>query len=101
MLDKETLKAIKMCVLGLTTKEITTEYCLDEETNKLKIVKQKVQEKSLPPNTDIIKLIYQQLAEEKTDYNKFTDDELEAEKQRLLKELKESECVSGKNKCKN
>ena len=99
--DKETLKAIKMCIMGLTTKEITTEYCLDEETNKLKVVKQKVQEKTLPPNTDIIKLIYQQFAEEKVDYNSYTDEELEEEKQRLLKQLKESESVGGKNKCKS
>ena len=90
-----------MCITGLTTKEITTEYCLDEETNKLKIVKQKVQEKNLPPNTDIIKLIYQQFFEEKVDYNALTDEELETEKQRLLKELKESESAGGKNKCKN
>ena len=90
-----------MCITGLTTKEVTTEYCLDEETNKLKIVKQKVQEKTLPPNNDIIKLIYQNIVEEKVDYNKLTDEELEKEKQRLLKELKESESVSGKNKCKN
>lgn len=90
-----------MCITGLTTKEVTTEYCLDEETNKLKIVKQKVQEKTLPPNNDIIKLIYQNIVEEKVDYNKLTDEELESEKQRLLKELKESESVSGKNKCKN
>ena len=90
-----------MCITGLTTKEVTTEYCLDEETNKLKIVKQKVQEKTLPPNNDIIKLIYQNIVEEKIDYNKQTDEELEKEKQRLLKELKESESASGKNKCKN
>jgi len=90
-----------LCITGLTTKEVTTEYCLDEETNKLKIVKQKVQEKTLPPNNDIIKLIYQNIVEEKVDYNKLTDEELEKEKQRLLKELKESESVSGKNKCKN
>lgn len=90
-----------MCITGLTTKEVTTEYCLDEETNQLKMVKQKVQEKTLPPNNDIIKLIYQNIVEEKVDYNKLTDEELEKEKQRLLKELKESESVSGKNKYKN
>lgn len=87
--------------MGLTTKEVTTEYCLDEETNTLKVVKQKVQEKSLPPNIDIIKLVYQHLMENKQDYNKLTDEELEEEKQRLLKELRREEIASRKNQSKS
>ena len=87
--------------MGLTTKEVTTEYCLDEETNTLKVVKQKVQEKSLPPNIDILKLVYQQLVENKQDYNKLTDEELEQEKQRLLKELRREEIASRKNQSKS
>ena len=74
---------------------------MDEETNTLKIVKQKVQEKSLPPNIDIIKLIYQHLMENKQDYNKLTDEELENEKQRLLKELRREEIASRKNQNKS
>ena len=86
---------------GLTTKEVVTEYGIDEETGKLKILKQKVNEKSLPPNVDILKLIYPYLVETKTDYNKLTDEELEKEKQRLLKELKEKESANRKNKSQN
>ena len=78
-----------------------TEYAIDEETGKLKIVKQKVSEKNLPPNVDLLKLIYPHIAEEKIDYNKLTDEELEQEKQRLLKELKESESAGRKNKKQN
>ena len=55
-------------------------------------------EKNLPPNVDLLKLIYPHLVEEKIDYNKLSDEELEKEKQRLLKELKESESASRKNK---
>ena len=99
--DKETLKALKLCITGLTTKEITTEYSLDEETNQLKVVKQKVQEKNLPPNSDIIKLVYQHVVESKVDYNRLTDEELENEKQRLLKELKEKENACRKNQSKS
>lgn len=80
--------------MGLTTKEVTTEYSLDEETKKLKVVKQKVQEKSIPPNIDIIKLIYQHMVGSTKDYNKFTDEELENEKQRLLLELGREEIAS-------
>ena len=94
----ETLKALKSCIKGLTTKEVTTEYVLDDETGKMKIVKQKVNEKSLPPNVDLLKLIYPHLVEKKKDYDSLTDDELEKEKQRLLRELKEKDDVGGKGK---
>ena len=67
----------------------------------MKVVKQKVQEKSLPPNIDIIKLIYQHFVESKQDYNKLTDEELEEEKQRLLKELRREEIASRKNQNKS
>lgn len=96
--DLETLKALKSCIKGLTTKEITTEYVLDDETGKMKIVKQKVNEKSLPPNVDLLKLIYPHLVDKKNDYESLTDEELENEKQRLLKELKEKDDVGGKSK---
>ena len=58
-------------------------------------------EKNLPPNVDLLKLIYPHLVNEKTDFNKLTDEELEAEKQRLLNELKEKESVGGKNELKS
>lgn len=99
MFDDATLKALKNCITGYKTTETTTEYAIDEETGKLKIIKQKVNEKNVPPNTDIIKLIYGHYAEEKVDYNKLTDEQLEAEKQRLIKELKEKQ-NAGSN-CKN
>ena len=95
------MKALKLCIKGLTTKEIITEYAVDDETGKLKIVKQKISEKNLPPNVDLLKLIYPHLVDAKTDFNQLSDEELEAEKQRLLKELKEKESVSGKNKLKS
>lgn len=92
---------MQQCITGLTTKEVTTEYVLDDQSNELKVVKQKVQEKNLPPNIDIIKLIYQHLVESEQDYSKLTDEELENEKQRLLKELKGEEIASRKNKSKS
>ena len=77
-----------------------TEYSADDNGD-LKIVKQKINEKSLPPNVDLLKLIYQKLVEEEKDYDSFSDDELEREKQRLLKELKEKESVGRKDKNKS
>ena len=98
MLDATT---IKQCVSGLVFQEITSEYVLDDESNKMKLIKQKKVEKSIPPNTDIIKLIYQK-AEDKTDYNQMSDEELEQTKQRLLKQLKEKtdDSSTSKNKSK-
>ncbi len=95
------LKAVKSCIKGITTKEIVTEYAIDEESGKLKIVKQKISEKNLPPNIDLLKLMYPYIIEDKIDYNKLTDEELEEEKQRLLKQLKEKESVDRKNKKQN
>ena len=99
--DEATFKALKTCITGFITKETTTEYAMDDETGELKVVKQKINEKSIPPNTDIIKLIYQHFTETKVDYESLTDEELENEKQRLILELKEKEDVSRKSKNKN
>ncbi len=87
-------------MLGTTTKETTNEFVLDEETNKMKLVKQKVNEKVLPPNADIIKLFYQHFFEEEKSYESLTDEQLILEKQRLLKELEE-ENANRKNKNEN
>jgi len=75
---------------------------VDEETGKLKILKQKVNEKNIPPNSDIIKLIYQHYTEKSNNYNQLSDEELEKERVRLLNELKEKESESRniKNKSK-
>ena len=91
MFDDSTIKAIKACIVGITTKETVTEYVFDEESNKLKISKQKVSEKTIPPNVDVIKLLYQHKESNDTKFESLTDDELEMEKQRLLKLLKEKE----------
>jgi len=87
--DKNTLSALKKCITGMKTEEVTSEYTLDDETGQMKMVKRKVVEKHLPPNTDLIKLIYQHIADNAYDYEKMTDEELERERLRLLSLLKE------------
>ena len=77
---------------------------MDNETNEMKLVKKKVNEKTLPPNVDLIKIIFQQIRDEQNkelDYDRLTDEELENERQRLLKELKEMENESRKSKSSN
>lgn len=101
LFDEKTLNILKQHIAGFNAKEITTEYCLDEDSGKLKIVKQKVQEKSLPPNTDLIKILCQQIERPIDKYEDLTDEQLEKEKIRLLQELKEKESVSRKIKSKS
>ena len=92
------MKALEICIKGITSKEITTEYVVDEETGQMKAVKQKINEKTIPPNVDLLKLLYSNSKQHEDDYEKMTDEELEKEKMRLIKELKEKENVGGKNK---
>ena len=94
LFDKKILETLKKHIVGFVSKEITTEYLMDEESGQLKISKQKVQEKNIPPNTDLIKILCQRIEKPKDKYELMTDEELEEEKQRLLKELKEKESVS-------
>ena len=79
---------------------MTTEYVHDEDTGEMKISKQKIVEKNIPPNIDILKMIYQHLVSSKDNYNEMTDEELEKEKDRLLKELR-SESVDRERKDKS
>ena len=97
MFDDATIKAIKSCIVGTVTKEIVTEYVYDEDAGEMKITKQKVSEKNVPPNVDIIKLIYSMKTSEQSRFESLTDEELEREKQRLLSILKEEESGSRKN----
>ncbi len=97
-IDEKILKILKQCITGTTAKETSYEYALDEETGKMKLVKQKVNEKFMPPNGDIIKLFYQHCFGNEKDYENLTDEELILEKHRLLEILKEEENASGKNK---
>ena len=99
--DNKTIELLKKHILGFNSKETTTEYCVDEETGKLKISKQKVQEKTLPPNIDLLKILCQQIEKPQDDYSSMSDQDLEREKQRLLKELREEENVGRNSKSKS
>ena len=100
-IDEKTINFLKQCITGTTAKETSNEYVLDEETGQMKLIKQKVNEKFMPPNADIIKLFYHHFYGENLDYEKLTDEELILEKQRLLKQLEEEERDCRKNKNKN
>lgn len=86
ILDENTIKAIKSLASGLVVKEITKEYVADDNGD-MKLVKKKVNEKMLPPSTDICKMLYANSKTNENRYKDMTDEELEKEKLRLLQEL--------------
>lgn len=83
--DENAIKAIKKLVNGMVVKEVTKEYVSEE--GELKLIKKKVNEKTLPPNTDIVKMLFSSSKSETSKYKEMTDEELEEEKQRLLLEI--------------
>ena len=89
-LDEETFKAIKKLVKGFCLKEVVNEYVMDADGNK-QLAKQKVSKKLVPPNTDILKMLYNKSETTTMSFEGWSDAELEKEKQRLLKILKKGE----------
>ena len=85
-LDEDTFKAIKKLVKGFCLKEEVNEYVLDDKGNK-QLTKQKVSRKIVPPNVDILKMLFNK-TETQVSFEDWSDADLEKEKQRLLKLLK-------------
>ena len=75
--------AILKVALGFTVEEVTEEY--DAKEGELRLVKRKETKKDVPPDLKAVKL----LLEDGTDYSALTDEQLEAEKQRLIRQLRE------------
>ena len=84
MSDEIIRKAIMKVALGYSVEEVTEEYGVED--GELKLIKRKETKKDVPPDLKAVKL----LMDEK-DWSVLTDEELEAEKNRLLAQLKEEE----------
>ncbi len=76
--------AILKVALGFTVEEVTEEY--DAKDGELRLIKRKETKKDVPPDLKAVKLLL-----EDSDYSALTDEQLEEERQRLLRELKEEE----------
>lgn len=74
--------AVLKVALGFSLEEVTEEY--DARDGELKLVKRKETRKDVPPDLKAVKLLL-----EGQDYSDLSDEELETEKIRLLKQLKE------------
>ncbi|MDD4351172.1 MAG: hypothetical protein PHP83_03205 [Clostridia bacterium] len=96
---KKTLRAIEKSATGFVTKEIISEYVVDDD-GQLKLAKQKINKKTLPPNSDAFKLLYQMMKDKVSDYENMTDEQLENEKLRLLNEIIKKENIYANKKSK-
>ena len=76
---------LKDYAFGYTLTETVSEYN-KTENDGLQLVKQKITEKTIPPDVNLIKLIYD-LDGEQGEYASMTDDELEAEVNKIMKTL--------------
>lgn len=91
MEEGEIRKALLKKALGFLSDEIVEEYSLDESGNPI-LNKKKVTKKFNPPDISAMKMLLERndiLTHEKL--SKLTNAELEKEKKRLLKLLKEEE----------
>ena len=84
MSEQEIKDAIMKVALGYSLEEVTEEYGVED--GELKLVKRKETKKDIPPDLKAVKLLL-----EDKDYTVLSDEELEKEKQKLLKQLKEED----------
>ncbi len=89
-MDKKLADSLYKKAVGYTATEKTTEYSPEGE-----VIRKKVVSKHFPPDISALKA-YLELVSDGEDLEAMTDEELEAEKQRLLKELEENQNATGK-----
>ena len=87
-------EALMKVALGYQIAEVTEEYA--EVDGELKLTKRKKTKKDVPPDLKAVQLILS--ADGNAEYGKWSDEELEAEKQRLLMQLQESKALEGADK---
>ena len=82
--DKKIKEMLLKAAKGYKVAEITVEYA--EVDGALKLTKRKKTKKDVPPDLKAVQLL---LSSEGADYSQWSDEDLEAEKQRLLSVLQE------------
>ena len=83
--------ALLKVALGYQVAEVTEEYA--EIDGELKLTKRKKTKKDVPPDLKAVQLLL--AAENEGDYSGWTDEQLAAEKERLLAELKEKQTLAN------
>ena len=75
-------EALLKCAVGLSASETVEEFAVED--GELKLVKKKVTRRDIPPDIKAVKLLLDENCTE------LSDEELEAEKQKLINLLKEN-----------
>ncbi len=83
--DRENVKnALARCAVGLSASEVVEEFVVDN--GELKLVKKKVTKREIPPDIKAAKMLL-----EGENLSAISDEELTAERERLIKILKEDD----------
>ena len=82
MQEDKVKDAVLKVALGYSLEEVTEEY--DARDGELKLVKRKETRKDVPPDLKAVQLLLNE-----DDYSALSDEELQAEKIRLINQLKE------------
>ncbi len=83
--DDDLEQALKKCAVGFDTSETVEEFAVQD--GELKLVKRKVTRRDIPPDIKAVKMLLDGRPDEST----LSDEELAAERQKLLKMLKEED----------
>lgn len=87
MEETESVKnALIKCAVGLSASEVVEEFSADAD-GQLKLVKRKVTKRDVPPDIKAVKMLI-----DGENLNGLSDEELTAERERLIKLLKEDNC---------
>ena len=86
-------KALAKKAVGYQAKEVVEEYQDDEGV--MKLTKKKVTKKHIPPDTQAARIMLESM--DGTPVEDMTDEQLKAEKTRLINLLKEEENEKGKD----
>ena len=78
-------EALTKCAVGLSASEIIEEFAVDN--GELKLVKKKVTKREIPPDIKAVKMLLDSESSVGA-----TDEELAAERENLIKMLKEGDC---------
>lgn len=92
-LQNKIKKALTKKAVGYQTKEVVEEY--QEDEGILRLTKKRITKKHVPPDTQAARIVLEAIEEKPID--SMTDEELEAEKQKLIKILKEENDEKGED----
>lgn len=89
MQEEKIREALLKVALGYSLGEVTEEY--DARDGELKLIKRKETHKDIPPDLKAVKL----LLDDGGDYSALSDEELEEEKNKLIRQLSEENHGTG------